>query len=453
MIPTPIPSSAETPQSPAAPAARASARSSRAVMVILPVDGGSAAQVAVLDGKAENVAQAKFLLDGALSHKQLKAGLRELGWKASRLDSAWLVAPAADALVTVEEYPSANAEEVKSMAEGQFHAMVELDPQEHVPAFQILHRGAARTVAALAIFERKRLERLFGLLQALGLSNARFALDAAAAWQAGGAQVRDGWWGQVRVDEGRKAQLAVCILHVADGVIRGMRQGFFQRLLVDEAFLEEAAAALIPGDAQVRGAVQWSVLEKDEPLVPLAEVCRLAAQGGLIGFEMEPAFWKEQQRRLRRRQNGFRGFGLAAALYLGGLLALAGWSFWQWREDGRLRETLQKQETAWREADSLKRQIKNARQSSDLSGSALEILRQLTENRPKGMIFESFQYRLNEGVKVRGTALQSEQVYDYLARLKKIPAFRQAKNDSINSDQAGKVTWQINIPLQPVPSS
>ncbi len=436
-----------------------SPRSSRSVLVVS--IGAAKCHVSVLPLHGWETAkprQVSFALEGVVSQKKVKQALRELGWRMQRDDPCFAVLPSEEILLLVEEFPTTDSDEVRTMAEGIVQGMVELDPKEHILLIHVLHRGSSSIVCALAIFARKRLQKILETIQRLGIKNPRFALDLMGLWQISGDVVSDGFWGRIVKDENSR-RVVVKGLKVANGVIRTVRQRFYYREEVDENWITTLGRELFPEDFQAgdEPAITWYISHRSVELptytVPL---CRLAASGRLIDFELQSEFWEEhlsQQRQHRR----FIGLGvLGASLYLMLLLYLAGLSLWQWHDAKQQKDLLQDQESAFKEAMEVKRDLERVHASLNPTGNVLEVLRWVGEQMSEGLTLESFTYRFQDSVKLRGIAKQEQKdaVYDFVSKLRTDAFFKNTKIDSMNDNPSGGgVTWQVVVPLQRSSSS
>lgn len=438
----------------AGPAGRTEGRFSRVAMMVSIDAATSKAHLCLLpskEGEGNVPKQAVLALDGTLSAKAVKQALRELGWRAQRGNSVFVVVPSEESLMLVEEFPTADSNEAVAMADGLVKGMVELEPGDHVHSVAVLHHGVARTSCAIAVFQRERLEQLFGFLQKLGIRDARFVLDVMGLWQISEDAASDGYWGWVVKDASSSRGVAKA-LKVRDGVIRAVRQQFFQGAVEDVAFWEPLGGRLFPEEA-AKGSpipVSWHLAQRSMDSPPhLGDFCRLAASGRIVCFEMQPDFWKTQLKRQSARRQTRWAVAAVAACYLLFILYLGGLSFLQWRNNQELRRTSRGQEAAYREAMEIKRRLAAVHASQNPGGTVLEVLRQIVEVMPEGMIFENFSFRFSESVKLRGTSARSEAVYDFVGQLRKNPCFKNAKVDSMGANQpGGAVTWQIVIPLQ-----
>jgi hypothetical protein len=415
--------------------------SSRAHLAFLP--GGNEVQA--------EVRRSTVMLGETTTTRAVRQRVRELGWRGQAGDLACLMISSEEVLVRVEEYPTTDPNEARTMAEGAFGALLGSDAAKYVSSIQVLHRGSNRTVCALAVFKRERLERSFAALRKLGIENACFALDSTVAWQSASAPVRDGYWGRIfRSGDGNRS--TACLLQIQEGVIRSFRQRCYDRSFADASEAEAVAAELFPEEMREDNSlpVRWEITA-DPAGAPehLVEAVRLAAGGDLLAFEMQPDFWREQLRHDRNRRRSFAITGALAAIYVLFLLHLGGASFMNWQEDKQLQQELRGQASSFKEAMELKRQLAAVRASLDPSSSALEVLRQIGENLPEGMTIENFSFRFQESVKLRGVSTQSELVYDFVGKLRRVPTFRNAKVDSVGANPSGGgVTWQMIIPLQ-----
>lgn len=387
---------------------------------------------------------------------KLRRSLGELGFRPQAGNPAHVVVRSEEVLLSVREFPTGDEAEARVMAEGVFAAMPELEPDEHILGFQILERGTAKSRCLLAVFARARVEPALEILVQLGVSEVVFAvdflMDRSGKEHLGG----DGWWGEA-VKEPARGMVVLKAVKVAGGKVVEVQQRFAARVEAEPMWLQEVAHEWMRETGEKEGvppAFAWETLERKEfSESRLGEYAKQIAEGRAMEVPLRPAFWQERVRKQKMRRGVRRTLlGLVVA-YLALLVGLAAWSFWQVREGRKLENVVGGQETAFRTAMDVKRELAATKASLNPAGSALEVLRQVVEPMPEGMVMENYTFRWREGVKIRGTAATGEMVYDYVARLRANALFRSAKADSVGtSPERGGVTWQVAIPLQHLPS-
>jgi Tfp pilus assembly protein PilN len=144
---------------------------------------------------------------------------------------------------------------------------------------------------------------------------------------------------------------------------------------------------------------------------------------------------------------GLAVIGTAAYLLLIAGLVTAG--VLQWNQIRGLEQRQAQQEPDFKDAMQLKRELTAVRESLNPSGNALEMLRQLGEAMPDTVTLDSFSYRFQDSLKLRGTATQADAVYDLVQKLKYNSSFVNAKVDSVGENSSGGgVNWQVTVPFQ-----
>ena len=96
-----------------------------------------------------------------------------------------------------------------------------------------------------------------------------------------------------------------------------------------------------------------------------------------------------------------------------------------------------------------KTELAAVRASLNPSGNALEVLRQVGEAMPEGIVINYYNYRFQDTVQFSGIAVQDTLVNTFASELQKNSLFKGATIGSNNRDsQTGKFTWDIKIPLK-----
>ncbi len=439
-------------------AAKRDARSTRSVLMIWMDDNGDAMLCAspIQGFGTVEPRQANLNLSGPLSRKRVRNLLRDLQWRNQRGSPCYVVMPSEHVLLQVEEFPTTDVDEAAVMAEGLVQGLVELDPAEHVMLMRDLHRGPNHIVCALAIFERKRLQQIFEWVHKLGVSEPRFVLDVLAMWQVSGHTAADEYWGRV-VKEPGTDRVLVKGLKIEHGVLRAACQRYYHRPEVNEEWVATLGAEIFPDNFREGDSpgITWYVSTRgpDSPS-HLVNLCRMSATEGLIHFEPPRGFWSDYLR-IQRRKRAVKGliqFAIGAYLLL--ILGLVGAGIFQWSQIRKLERLQNDQEPAYKEALLVKHELDAIKASQNPSGNALEMLRQLGESMPDTITLENFNYHFQDYLKLRGTANQSEAVYDFVTRMRDNPAFRSIQQDGAMGDRpGGGVNWQVIVPLKSVSST
>ncbi len=435
------------------PSLKQDVRVTRSVLMISIDDNGQAMLCASPIQGFGNVEprQAMVNLDESMSRKKIRQILRDLRWRNQRGNPCYVVVPSEHVLLLVEEFPTTDVDEARVMAEGLVQGLVELDSAEHVMLMQDLHRSSASIVCALAIFERKRLQQIFEWVHKLGVSEPRFVLDVLALWQVSGPTAPDEYWGRV-IKEPEAARVLVKGLKIENGVLRAACQRYYHREDADEAWVTTLGSELFPDDFKDGNSpgITWYISARgSDSASHVVNLCRKSATEGLIHFEPPREFWSDYLR-LQRRKRLMKGLvvigSVTYALLVAGLITAG---IFQWNDIHQLEQTKLRQEPDYKDAKQLKRDLMAVLESQNPSGNALEMLRQLGEAMPETVTLESFSYRFQESLKLRGTATQADAVYDLVQKLKYNPSFVNAKVDSVGENPgSGGVNWQVTVPFQ-----
>jgi hypothetical protein len=172
-----------------------------------------------------------------------------------------------------------------------------------------------------------------------------------------------------------------------------------------------------------------------EELPPLSE--GIAYRSTLPAYrriELVPAEWIEHERQQQLRRKLIISASSLAAVWLAVLLAL--FSVYKVRENrlNQVRAEVAALEPAAQKALQNRRKLQTLTRYTDRSDSALECLREITRLLPDGDIkLVAFNYRKDKGVTLRGTASSDNLAYNYFEALTTSPLFRELKDQSVNT--------------------
>jgi len=460
----------------------------RSVMVVAMDSSGLAhlCTVRVTDSTVSEPRQTTLMLDGSATASLIRKSLRELEWRGQRGDLCFVVVPSEEVLIRIEEFPTTDPKEAQAMAEGVLQGMVELDPADHILSTRILSTGGSQTICALAVFHRQRIEKLFGTFQRLGIADPQFVVDVFGEWVASGERIRTGCWGTWRRDE-KSSRVAVKVLQVVDGVIRGLRQRLYFREQSDPEWFASLETEFLPEERQENGTAA-PIITWQQPAEGAASSGRLlayvnlAAQGRIAHFQLQPGFWREHLKRQRVRRGVTTSTALAAVCYLLFLVYLTGASAWQWYQGGKLQRTRDAQETEYRKAVDLKDELDALEAHEIPSRNVLEVLLQIVEeSMPREFVLTDFTYeyqlkrqasksstvgkgrtplstsgrsggsleKLSKRVLIKGTAPDARSVLDFKTKLGQNSLFLDVQDEPISSAEGqGKgVRWAFTLIL------
>lgn len=165
---------------------------------------------------------------------------------------------------------------------------------------------------------------------------------------------------------------------------------------------------------------------------PLAEGLALrSAERERHHAELVPREWVE----LQRRKKIIRISSIASIAVLSLWLAVVSitGTVFAIRKAGvnRIRKQAQKIEAPAREAQAAREEMMSLDRYADRSHSALETLREVTETLPDSLEINSFSYRKNQAVTLRGSGERPEPIYEYFNRLSSGGLFTGLKNEKV----------------------
>lgn len=380
-----------------------------------------------------------------------------------------LVMPADRALMRVLDLPTDDPSELADMA------MLQLDrvspfPVEHLVAgFEVFACGNGRSRVLLAALPRDLVEREAAVFAAAGRDVRRVDLDVLAWWHhlsAAESSAGDVLTVHLRIESAAAQWLAVqggCPL-----VVRAMAAGRNAPEEVEHELMLTFGAIEIEWGLPAEGRlVVWFDGEPDaEWTRQLGEVAGLpasaarlddqppltegAAQRALADptctFNLAPAEW-EHARRHRARTRRFVGaaavcFGLWLLVVLGFFVAL----YLREASVARLQRFVEVLDKPAAEVRAVQARIRSLEEYGDRSRSALEILRQISEDLPPGLTLTSFAFRKGRNVSLRGEAEAVNAIYDFFAALERSGIFREVKPEGVTSrPSAGRSKSEFRV--------
>ncbi len=372
-----------------------------------------------------------------------------------------LVWPADTALLRVLELPTTDPAELPDMVRLQLDRFSPFPTEHLVAAYEVIATAAGRTRVLVAAVQQAALDQEAAVLRAAGLDLRRVDLDVLGWWRnlaASGEAERVGVRIHLRMEGG-----SATVLATHDGVpvlLRSLGAGLgpdTPEELRDEIHVTLAALEIEWG--RVGGAlVVWF---EDEPnarwAANLGEACGLPAEAASLAdlppptegavrralddptrvMNLAPPEW-EIQRRARMLTRRFvvaalACFGLWLALVGGFLAALAV------RETGlrRLARQVEILDKPANEVRAIQARIRSLEEYADRSRSALEILRQVSQDLPSGLTLTAFTVRKGKTLNLRGEADAVNAVYDFFAALERSGMFKEVKPEGITSKSTG----------------
>ncbi len=388
------------------------------------------------------------------------AALADLRAAMGSLPSRVAVAlPAERVLLRVLELPTGSEEELGPMVELQADKFCPFPTEQMEIAHEVLERGEDRSLVLVAAVQREALDAAAAPLLEAGLVIDRVDVDVLGLSRILSAEARQAG------ATGRHAALLLTADAADLVVFDGSRPLFFRSLpdgaTDDPHFIQELAEELAyslaalesewgakplermevwSGDAlssealaELQGRCGAPVeLRPRDSHPPLSEL--LAWQAQEAGrLNLAPAEWSA----LRMSAAMRRKLAIGGAVVLGVWLLGMGLLYFGARQAqggmGDLQARVIAQETRAAEISLLKARVGELERRSDRSESVLECLREVTVALPSGVDLSSFVYRKGEGVNLRGQAVQSTLVTEYVDALSRSGLFAEAKLETIGS--------------------
>lgn len=386
---------------------------------------------------------------GAAALRPALAGLR---------GEATLVLPADHALLRILDLPTTDPAELASMVELQLDRFSPFPTDHLVAAYEILGVEEGRTRVLVAAVQRAVVEREAALLAGTGLDVRRADLDAMGWWRhlaGAGETERAGL--RIHLNMEPDSMIVLAVHNGRPVLLRALGRGLDRDTpaeIEDEVNLTLTTLETewsLTSDATL---VVWFPGEPDPTWAGrLGEACGLPVESASISdlppltegivqrtlddptrvLNLAPAEWEAA----RRARSLTRRFTLSAAacfglwlLIVGGFLAALAVREANIQRLARHVDVLEKPAA---EVRVLQGRVRSLEDYSDRSRSALEILRQVSQDLPAGLTLTSFSVRKGRTVSLRGEADAVNAVYDFFSALEKSGLFKEVKPEGVTS--------------------
>lgn len=353
-----------------------------------------------------------------------------------------LVIRAQETLALVQELPATDPAELRQMIQLQLDQWTPLPPEEVVFDFAVLGSTANKTRVLLVLAPKASVNEQVAPLEEAGLPPQRVMVDVLVRWAH--LQRARRWptddqlhlWMHGEPDrtdlvawQNGQPLVIRCVPGQADA----------QDLLAELQQTALAAQTLVPtarpGTLWLSGAVpaelasQWSGPTEVLPAeaVPASVVCGVEGEDGVAGINLLPAEWPQQRRVRARRRRWIRAGLVAAAVYAVALLGLGIATAIRHHQVQQLRAEKQRLTPDYQAARQLNSELLAIQAQLDDRYSALEVLREIALVLPDNLKLNSFSYRRDEGVSLKGQALDATAVYALIDRLQRSGLFREVK--------------------------
>ncbi|TAN38583.1 MAG: hypothetical protein EPN23_02145 [Verrucomicrobia bacterium] len=381
----------------------------------------------------------------------------------------WLTLPAAQTLLRVVTLPTAEAGELRGMAELQLDKFSPFSSENMVMAVEVLERQEKSTRVLIAAAQREVIAALAAPLLATGRLPAGVGVDLL------------GWWQNLRA-AGKLAEHGhelVVILTNTGAELMALEEGrplLFRTLghtATDSAGLvEELDFALLSLEAEWGAAAKrltlWHAPEVPATLMEglqahadlrvtaqslatlpaLTEgVARRAADVAEATINLVLPDWlvAEQQRKIRRRLTAVAM--VVGSLWALGLVALLGGSQWRQHRVAQLQHELTVLEKPAAEVRQQQTLLRLLQQYADPTGSALECLRNISAALPDGVKITSFTYTKGQTLTLRGEADDAKNIYTFQQGLKSATCFKQVQLHGITPPSGKQAHTGFSVTL------
>lgn len=366
--------------------------------------------------------------------------------------------------------PTAEPGELKQMLDLQIDRLTPLPLEEVVYGFQPLSVADGQTEMLVAIARKEVVNERVGALEAVGLPAEVVSLDVLAVFRDLVAR------GALPQDDNLNA--LVFVSDPAMNVIihsRGRPVAVRSILCVAEAAREELQRTLLAAQAeQTRGALgevafmPWGVdrgaaceqlarvwgatgrrLPEIPGLSPASSLCaESAAAAEQTRLNLLPDEWRQRRRAARLRRQLTRAAMIAGSVYVAGLLVFLALLFVRQSRLSHLRAQANALRPQYAEARRMHSELVAMQKQLDTTYSSLEVLREVTTLMPGNLKLNSFQFKKDQSVTLRGQSQAAAAAIDFQSRLEKCRLFSSVSAGRMASEAGGLTRFEIVCSLK-----
>lgn len=374
-------------------------------------------------------------------------------------------------LLRVIELPAVDDEELAGMVELQADKFSPFPVESMVISHEVLARDEASCAVAIAVARGDVVDAQGRVLTDAGLRPVRMDACVMGWWHALQAAdvcppdarcihlVLDGNLAEIIVVEQGVARVFRTLPLAAGADAAALASDLGQELghtLISFELEHGAAPAPVTvwsrGEAHagVAAALQaepaWDVTGRS--LDDLAPACEGIARRTLTRdvLDLTPPSWIEAVTRRRQRNRMLGGLLGVAALWVVLVAALSGLYVFERNRLSRLDRELERWRPPAMEVRELRRKVLLIERYADISHSALECLREVSEAQPDGIDLSSFSYNKQDAVRVVGAAAQRSLIYDFKRNLDGSKLFTSVELGSLNQDRRQQL-WSFDVVL------
>lgn len=350
-----------------------------------------------------------------------------------------LVLDAQDTLALALELPATDPGELRQMIGLQLDQWTPLPPEEVVYDFAVLATAENKTRVLLVLAPRSLVNERVASLEEAGLPAEHVMVDSLVRWDALARAPRWPTGDELHLwlhAEPQKTDLIAwqrgqplvvrCVPGVAD-----LATELQHTVLAAQTMMPAARPGRLFLSGTVPGTLTTPWVGSVESLpadgVPAAVVAGVEAGDGLARINLLPAEWPQQRRARARRRRWIQMGAAAAALYGMALLGLGIATAARHHQIQQLRAEKRRLTPEYQAARQLNSELLAIQAQLDDRYSALEVLREVALVLPDNLKLNSFSYRRDEGVTLKGQALDATSVYALVERLQRSGLFREVK--------------------------
>lgn len=387
-----------------------------------------------------------------------------------------LVLPTSSALVRVAEFPTADADEIRSMADLQVERFSPFPADQMCVGYEILSQSQDKSRVLVAAAPRGTVDALQASFASSGVSPLRVDVEIMGWWWLlkSKGQIADAGRQVLLVLSGDSAELVVS----QDGLpvlIRSLAMSVSDAKTNAGELAEELDYTLTTaetewGSAPVDRVHLWSAGDISEDLCaafcsasslrvdrhaladlpPVTEgVARRIAESSVASLDMAPPEWKATAIS-KEAQKKVTLFAISVLMIW---MAALGGLYWYSQHEQmnafRFRERIKSLDKKAGEVRELQKQAQSLQRYADRTFSAIECLREVCSRMPAGPELDLFTYEKYNVVSMRGYSDADNSAIDFVAELQKSGLF--PKVDPGNSSQVnhkGRQRWQFKVTIK-----
>lgn len=173
---------------------------------------------------------------------------------------------------------------------------------------------------------------------------------------------------------------------------------------------------------------------------PVTNLCQLVASGAVGQLNLLPQEWREKRHAQQMRRNLIRVAIAVGAVYVLVVLGFVGLMAIQRAKLRKLNAEVSALQPKAVKAKKTREELLAMKKQLDTKYSALEVLREVSVALPDGVKLNSFQFKKDLTVTVRGQAQGNNQVIEFTGNLEKSPLFGNIKPGQIVTPPGGGLT-------------